>query len=111
MSDLNFDAPALYRNFMLVLLLLAIALIVHNVFSQNGYLASRRQSKELIAHRMESAQGPEIGILLGGNGPSVVEVVSNPRRRNEFEVSKAAGVVGIHDRIEDEVDLDRKSVV
>ena len=46
MSDLNFDAPALYRNFMLVLLLLAIALIVHNVFSQNGYLASRRQKKE-----------------------------------------------------------------
>ena len=47
MSDLNFDAPALYRNVMLVLLLLAIALIVHNVFSQNGYLASRRQRKEL----------------------------------------------------------------
>ena len=37
----------LYRNGILALLLVCIALIVHNVFSQNGYIASRRQRKEL----------------------------------------------------------------
>jgi cell division protein FtsL len=47
MKELNLDASALYRNGILVLLLICVALIVHNVFSQNGYLASRRQRKEL----------------------------------------------------------------
>jgi cell division protein FtsB len=47
MNDSNFDTTALYRNAILVLLLVSIALIVHNIFSQNGYLASRRQRKEL----------------------------------------------------------------
>jgi cell division protein FtsL len=47
MKDLNLDTLALYRNGILILLLVSIALIVHNVFSQNGYLALRRQRKEL----------------------------------------------------------------
>ncbi|MDR3674255.1 MAG: septum formation initiator family protein [Acidobacteriota bacterium] len=47
MSDSNFESSALYRNGILVLLLLSIALIVHNIFGQNGYLALRRQRKEL----------------------------------------------------------------
>ena len=47
MNDSKFDTTALYRNGILVLVLFSIALIVHNVFSQNGYLASRRQQKEL----------------------------------------------------------------
>ena len=47
MNDRKFDSTALYRNGILVLVLFSIALIVHNVFSQNGYLASRRQQKEL----------------------------------------------------------------
>jgi cell division protein FtsB len=37
----------LYRNLMLALLLASVALIVHNIFGQNGYLALRRQRKEL----------------------------------------------------------------
>ena len=49
MKELNFDRPASYRNGILVLLLICIALIIHNVFSQNGLLASRRQRKELHA--------------------------------------------------------------
>ena len=49
MKELNFDATSLYRNGILALLLICIALIVHNVFSQNGFLASRRQRKELQA--------------------------------------------------------------
>jgi cell division protein FtsB len=47
MNDSNFDTTALYRNGILVLLLVSIVLIVHNIFGQNGYLASRRQRKEL----------------------------------------------------------------
>ena len=47
MNDWNFDTTTLYRNGILVLVLFSIALIVHNIFSQNGYLASRRQQKEL----------------------------------------------------------------
>jgi cell division protein FtsL len=47
MNDSNSDMTALYRNGILVLLLVSVALIVHNIFGQNGYLASRRQLKEL----------------------------------------------------------------
>jgi cell division protein FtsB len=47
MSDSKFDTTALFRNGILALLLVSIALIVHNIFGQNGYLASRRQRKEL----------------------------------------------------------------
>jgi cell division protein FtsL len=47
MNDPNFDMTALYRNGILVLLLVSIALIVHNIFGQNGYLALRKQQKEL----------------------------------------------------------------
>jgi len=47
MNDSNFETTALYRNGILVLLLVSIALIVHNIFGQNGYLALRRQREEL----------------------------------------------------------------
>jgi len=47
MNDSNFDRRALYRNGILVLLLVSIALIVHNIFGQNGFLALRRQQREL----------------------------------------------------------------
>ncbi len=47
MNDSNSDHTALYRNGILVLLLLSVALIVHNIFGQNGYLALRHQQKEL----------------------------------------------------------------
>ncbi len=46
MNDSNFDSTALYRNGILVLLLVSIALIVHNIFGHNGYLALRRQRIE-----------------------------------------------------------------
>ena len=47
MSDLNFETSTLYRNGILALLLVAFALLVHNIFSQNGYMTSRRQKKEI----------------------------------------------------------------
>ena len=47
MKEINFNSTSAYRNGILALLLICVALIVHNVFSQNGFLASRRQRKEL----------------------------------------------------------------
>ena len=47
MNDSSSDNRTLVRNGILVLLLLSIFLIVHNIFSQNGYLALRRQRKQL----------------------------------------------------------------
>jgi cell division protein FtsL len=47
MKDFHLDKATLYRNGALVLLLACIALIVHNIFGHNGYLALRRQQKEL----------------------------------------------------------------
>ena len=47
MNDSNFETTALFRNGILVLLLVSIALIVHNIFGQNGYLALRQQRKEI----------------------------------------------------------------
>jgi cell division protein FtsB len=49
MSESNPDKMPVIRNAILVLLLVSIALIVHNIFGQNGYLAARRQRKELQA--------------------------------------------------------------
>jgi len=47
MNDLKFDSSSLYRNGSLLLVLVFLALVVHNIFGQNGYLAARRQQKEL----------------------------------------------------------------
>jgi len=47
MKELNFDTRTLSRNGILALLLISFALLVHNVFSQNGFMTSRRQRKEL----------------------------------------------------------------
>lgn len=45
-NDSNVETNTLYRNGILVLLLVSIALIVHNIFGQNGYLTLRQQRKE-----------------------------------------------------------------
>jgi len=47
MSESNSDKTPLIRNAILVLLLVSVALIVHNIFGQNGFLAARRQRKEV----------------------------------------------------------------
>ena len=47
MNDWKFNNTTLFRNGILVLLLVSIALIVHNIFGHNGYLAARQQQKEL----------------------------------------------------------------
>jgi hypothetical protein len=58
---------------------------------------------ELVVSCVEVPQRAEISILLGGNGPFVIQVIGDSCCGNEFEVSKTAGVVGIHDRIDDDV--------
>ncbi len=47
MLNWNFKSSTAIRNTILALLLASVALIVHNVFGQNGFLAARRQQKEL----------------------------------------------------------------
>ena len=56
MKDFHFDKATLYRNGVLVLLLISIALIVHEIFGQNGYLALRRQQEELQALQQQIQQ-------------------------------------------------------
>ena len=56
MNDPKLRAKALYRNGILVLLLMTIALIVHNIFGVNGYLALRRQQKELHSLQLRIQQ-------------------------------------------------------
>jgi cell division protein FtsB len=52
----QFDARALYRNGILLLLLVSIALIVHNIFGPHGYLAARHQQKELHSLQQQILQ-------------------------------------------------------
>lgn len=47
MLNWNFKSPTAIRNTILVLVLASVALMVHNIFGQNGLLAARRQQKEL----------------------------------------------------------------
>ncbi len=47
MKKWPWDKATLYRNAIYVLALLCVVLIVHEIFGQNGYLALRRQRKEL----------------------------------------------------------------
>ncbi len=47
MLNWNLKSSTAIRNIILVLVLVSVALVVHNVFGQNGYLAARRQQKEL----------------------------------------------------------------
>jgi len=55
MKVLRFEKATLYRNGILALLLASIALIVHNIFGQNGFLALRRQQKQLhtLQHQIQ----------------------------------------------------------
>ena len=47
MKNLPWDKATLYRNGAFVLILVCLALAVHEIFGQNGYLALRHQQKEL----------------------------------------------------------------
>src|SRR5215467_8627184 len=57
----------------------------------------------LVADRAEVLQRSEIGVLLHCYRPLAVQVVCEPRRRNEFEVFHPARVIGVDNRIQDEI--------
>ena len=46
MKRFHFDRGTLRRNAVLILSLLCIALLIHEIFGEHGYLAMRRQKKE-----------------------------------------------------------------
>jgi cell division protein FtsB len=56
MRKLPWDKATLYRNGMLILILVCIGLIVHDVFGENGYLALRRQHRDVKALREQIQQ-------------------------------------------------------
>ena len=47
MKELHWDIQTLQRNAIYILLLVCIALVVHEIFGQHGFLAMRRQQKEV----------------------------------------------------------------
>ena len=47
MKNLPWNNATLYRNAALALVLICLALVVHEIFGQHGYLALRRQQQEL----------------------------------------------------------------
>ena len=47
MKELRWDVRTVQRNAIFVLVLLCVALLVHEVFGQHGFLAMRRQQKEV----------------------------------------------------------------
>ncbi len=49
MKELRWNIQTLQRNAIYILLLFCIALVVHEIFGQNGFLAMRRQQKEVEA--------------------------------------------------------------
>ena len=56
MKSLPWDKATLYRNGAFFLILLCLALVVHEIFGQNGYLALRRQRQELQAVQQKIQQ-------------------------------------------------------
>jgi cell division protein FtsB len=56
MKHLSWDRATLYRNAVFVLVLLCLALIVHGIFGPHGYLALRRQQRELEALQQQIRQ-------------------------------------------------------
>ena len=49
MKELRWDIQTVQRNAIYILLLVCIALVVHEIFGQHGFLAMRRQQKEVEA--------------------------------------------------------------
>ncbi len=56
MKRLNWDRGAIYRNAVFALILLCVALIVHEIFGKHGWLALRQQQKELETLQIQIQQ-------------------------------------------------------
>jgi len=56
MSKWDFDNSGLYRTGIMVLALVLIALVVHNIYGENGFLASRKQDQQLKTYEQKIQQ-------------------------------------------------------
>jgi cell division protein FtsB len=56
MDKLSWDAATLRRNATFVLVLVCIALLVHEIFGQHGFVALRHEKKEIESLRQENRQ-------------------------------------------------------
>jgi len=56
MNKLSWDAATLRRNATYVLVLVCVALLVHEIFGQHGFLALRQEKKEIESLRQQIQQ-------------------------------------------------------
>ena len=87
MKELHWDIQTLQRNAIYVLVLLCVALLVHEVFGQHGFLAMRRQQKEVEAlqQKMQLLQEENLElekqIKALRSDPKAIERVARERMR------------------------------
>ena len=87
MKKLHWDIPTLQRNAIYVLLLVCIALVVHEIFGQRGFLAMRQQQKEVEAlqQQMQHLQQENLALEKQINAlrsdPKAIERVAREQMR------------------------------
>ena len=87
MKELRWDVRTLQRNAIYVLVLLCIALLVHEVFGQHGFLSMRRQQKEVqtLQEQLQQLQQKNLELEKQINAlrsdPKAIERVARERMR------------------------------
>jgi cell division protein FtsB len=87
MKALRWDIQTLQRNAIYVLLLVCIALVVHEIFGQHGFLAMRRQQKEVEALQQQLQHLQQENLELGRqikalrSDPKAIERVAREQMR------------------------------
>jgi cell division protein FtsB len=87
MKELRWDIRTLQRNAIFVLVLLCVALLVHEVFGQHGFLAMRRQQREVevLQQKMQLLQQENLELEKQINAlrsdPNAIERVAREQMR------------------------------
>ena len=87
MKELHWDIQTLQRNAIYILLLVCIALVVHEIFGQRGFLAMRQQQKEVEAlqQQMQRLQQENLALEKQINAlrsdPKAIERVAREQMR------------------------------
>lgn len=87
MKNLRWDNATLYRGAVFVLALVCIALVVHEIFGQHGYLALRHQKKELeslqqqIQRLQQENQQLELQIKALKSDPKAIEKLAREQMK------------------------------
>jgi cell division protein FtsB len=87
MKALRWDIQTLQRNAIYVLLLVCIALVVHEIFGQHGFLAMRRQQREVEALQQQLQRLQQENLELGRqikalrSDPKAIERVAREQMR------------------------------